>query len=56
VLTQLWFPFRYWRLALSFDEISSWLVFLRDLVLLGLLCALAWPERVRVGSGSPRSP
>jgi len=56
VLTQLWFPFRYWRLALSFDEISSWLVFLRDLVLLGLLCALAWPERVRAGSGSPRSP
>jgi hypothetical protein len=37
VLTQLWFPYRYWDLALGFDELASWLVLARDLVLLGLL-------------------
>ena len=45
VLTQVWFPFRYWSYALAFDPTSSWLVLVRDLVLLGLLFALAWPER-----------
>ena len=44
VLTQLWFPFRYWRLALGFDELASWLVLGRDLVLVALLAVLAWPE------------
>jgi hypothetical protein len=43
VLTQIWFPYRYWDLALAFDPVSSWLVFVRDLVLVGLLCVLAWP-------------
>ncbi|MEP6976919.1 MAG: glycosyltransferase 87 family protein [Thermoleophilia bacterium] len=43
VLTQIWFPYRYWDLALGFDPASSWLVFVRDLVLVGLLCVLAWP-------------
>jgi uncharacterized membrane protein len=43
VLTQIWFPFRYWDLALAFDPLSSWLVFARDLVLVGLLAVLAWP-------------
>jgi hypothetical protein len=42
VLTQLWFPFRYWDLALKFDEPASWLVLTRDVVLLGLL-AILWP-------------
>src|SRR5207248_9426672 len=37
VLTQLWFPYRYWRLALQQDAISSWLVFARDIVLVGLV-------------------
>jgi uncharacterized membrane protein len=37
VLTQLWFPYRYWDLALGFDELVSWLVVTRDLVLLGLV-------------------
>jgi Glycosyltransferase family 87 len=37
VLTQLWFPYRYWDLALGFDELASWLVVTRDLVLLGLV-------------------
>jgi hypothetical protein len=49
VLTQLWFPYRYWDLALSFDEAVSWLVLLRDLVLLALLASL-WPRP------SPRTP
>ena len=44
VLTQIWFPFRYWSLALAFDPLSSWLVFARDLVLVGLLAVLAWPK------------
>ena len=43
VLTQIWFPYRYWDLALAFDPASSWLVFVRDLVLLALLGVLAWP-------------
>jgi Glycosyltransferase family 87 len=41
VLTQLWFPFRYWDLALEFDVAASWLVLVRDLVLLGLVAVLA---------------
>jgi L-cystine uptake protein TcyP (sodium:dicarboxylate symporter family) len=45
VLTQLWFPFRYWDLALRFDELASWLVLVRDLVLVALLGVLAWPRR-----------
>jgi hypothetical protein len=45
VLTQLWFPYRYWRLALDFDATTSWLVLARDLVLVALLATLAWPER-----------
>ena len=52
VLTQLWFPYRYWDLALEFDETASWLVLTRDLVLVGLLVVL-----VRDGRRAPaRSP
>jgi hypothetical protein len=43
VLTQLWFPGRYWDLALHFDATASWLVLARDLVLVGLLAVLAAP-------------
>jgi len=43
ILTQLWFPYRYWNLALDFDVRASWLVLARDLVLVGLLAVLAWP-------------
>lgn len=50
VLTQLWFPYRYWDLALRFDETASWLVLVRDLVLLALLAALAWPDRRESGA------
>jgi hypothetical protein len=45
VQTQLWFPYRYWRLALQQDSIASWLVFARDLVLVGLVLVLAMPRR-----------
>jgi hypothetical protein len=55
VLTQVWFPFRYWDLALDFDPVASWVVLVRDLVLVALLVlvarnavearsALAWPR------------
>ena len=45
LLTQLWFPYRYWSLALDFESTTSWLVFARDLVLVALLATLVWPER-----------
>ncbi len=45
VLTQLWFPFRYWDYALQFDATASWLVLVRDLVMLALLFTLALPRR-----------
>jgi len=45
VLTQLWFPYRYWDLALHFDPLASWLVLARDLVLVALLLALTAPGR-----------
>jgi hypothetical protein len=45
VLTQLWFPFRYWDLANSLDPTASWLVVVRDVVLVALAAVLAWPER-----------
>jgi hypothetical protein len=40
VLTQVWFPFRYWDFALTFDETTVWLVLARDLVLVGALATL----------------
>jgi hypothetical protein len=43
VLTQAWFPSRYWDLALRFDSTASWLVLARDLVLLVLLAVLVLP-------------
>ena len=49
-LTQLWFPYRYWDLALEFDALASWLVLARDLIVVGLtvmLVARARPERAR---------
>ncbi len=50
VLTQLWFPFRYWRLALQFDPFASWLVLVRDVVLVALLVALVRPLPPRRGA------
>ena len=43
VLTQLWFPFRYWDLANHLDATASWLVLSRDLVLAALAVVLALP-------------
>ena len=47
LLTQLWFPIRYWDLALRFAAFPSWLVVARDLVLLALLAVLLVPLRER---------
>jgi len=44
VLTQLWFPFRYWDLALHFGTFPSWLVLIRDLVLVALFAVLIVPR------------
>ena len=51
VLTQLWFPYRYWRLALQQDAIASWLVLARDLVLILLVVVLAMPRREPARTG-----
>jgi uncharacterized membrane protein len=45
VLTQLWFPYRYWELALEFDAAASWLVLLRDVTLVALVALLTLPAR-----------
>ena len=52
VLTQLWFPYRYWDLALHFDTAASWLVLARDLVLVALLVVLVEPSRFRHTAGA----
>jgi Glycosyltransferase family 87 len=51
-LTQLWFPYRYWDLALDFDAAASWLVLARDVVLLALLVVLVEPSRFRHNVGA----
>ena len=51
VLTQLWFPYRYWQLALHFGALQSWLVLARDLVLVALLLVLLLPLRHRDANG-----
>jgi hypothetical protein len=47
ILTQLWFPFRYWDLANRFDATTSWLVLARDVLLLVVAAVLALPPRER---------
>ncbi|MGB2952307.1 MAG: glycosyltransferase 87 family protein [Gaiellaceae bacterium] len=54
VLTQLWFPYRYWQLALGFEAVPSWLVVARDLVLVALVAALVVAV-IRRGPEPPRS-
>jgi uncharacterized membrane protein len=41
VLTQVWFPFRYWQYVNEFH--LAWVVLLRDVVLVALLAVLALP-------------
>jgi hypothetical protein len=53
VLTQLWFPYRYWRLALGFDPLASYLVLVRNLVLVVLFAVLAWPAQRAPGERQP---
>jgi len=45
VLTQVWFPFRYFRLALDFEPGLSWVLLARDLTLVALALLLAWRSR-----------
>jgi uncharacterized membrane protein len=40
VLTQIWFPFRYFRLALDFEPGLSWVLLARDLALVALVLLL----------------
>jgi len=51
VLTQVWFPFRYFRLALDFEAGLSWVLLARDLVLVSLVLVLL-PHRWRRGDVS----
>ena len=49
LLTQVWFPIRYFDLV-AFDELPSWVLLARDLVLVALVVVLTAP-----GRESPRS-
>ena len=50
-LTRWWFPGMYWELVKQFDPQATWLVLIRDLVLLGVLAVLvARPLRGAVRS------
>jgi hypothetical protein len=53
LLTQLWFPFRYWRLVFSLDAGIWFLVLARDLVLVALLAVLVWPAKGPVTETAP---
>ena len=46
-LTQIWFPFRYFRLALHFEAGLSWLLLARDLTLVAIAALLALSLRRR---------
>jgi hypothetical protein len=43
VLTQLWFPHRYWRLADGLATAQSWELLVRDLAVVALAAVLVWP-------------
>ena len=55
VLTQTWFPFRYFRLALNFEAGLSWLLLARDLTLVALVAVLVVTLR-RTAATRPESP
>jgi uncharacterized membrane protein len=46
VLTQVWFPRRYWEYVFGFHHAD--VVLARNLALVALLAVLAWPERLRL--------
>jgi hypothetical protein len=54
VLTQIWFPFRYFRLALDFETGLSWVLLARDLVLVAL--ALLFATSLRRDATRPEYP
>jgi hypothetical protein len=56
LLTQLWFPGRYWDLVFGFGDYESALVLARDLVLLVLLAVLLWPEAKAAVPGTCPAP
>ena len=43
VLTQVWFPYRYWDLVFDLDAVASWAILGRDVLLVALLAVLVWP-------------
>jgi uncharacterized membrane protein len=45
VLTQLFFPYRYWSLVREFGVFPSWLLLARDVMLVALAAVLALPSR-----------
>jgi len=55
VLTQVWFPFRYFRLALHFEAGLSWVLLARDLALVAITMLLAFTLRRRAAI-HPESP
>jgi hypothetical protein len=55
LLTQVWFPGRYWDYVKEFDVVASWAVLARDLVLLALVASLLAPVRARAPAPA-RSP
>ena len=55
VLTQLWFPNRYWELALHQPALESWLVVARDVLVVALAAVLLRPllQNGRLGERRP---
>ena len=56
VLTQLWFPGRYWSLATFLASTQSGELFARDVAVLALAVVLVWPtsEHNMLGEGRAR--
>ena len=55
LLTQIWFPFRYFRLSLDFEAGLSWVLLARDLTLVALVVVLVVTLR-RTAATRPESP
>ena len=52
-LTRLWFPGSYWELVKQFDPTASWLVLVRDVVLVAVFASLVVTARGAEAGGSP---
>ncbi len=53
VLTQVWFPRRYWDYVYAFHNADA--VLARNVALVALLVVLAWPDQVAQRAGMPQS-